>query len=124
MPHCKNCWIRLHKRMAIYYRDSFDCVYCRCIFPIDETGHGLTLDHLDSEGGNNASNLVTCCPSCNATRGKRSLAEWYTILESRGIPARTIRARIKRLTARPLNLYAGRMYARLRCPNYPKYGYK
>jgi len=61
-------WIRPEKRLAIYVRDGFDCVYCRGVFPL---GTDLTLDHITprSRGGSNdASNLVTCCFSCNSAR--------------------------------------------------------
>ena len=61
-------WIRPEKRMAIYIRDGFDCVYCRGVVPL---GTDLTLDHITPrslDGGNDASNLVTCCLSCNSSR--------------------------------------------------------
>ena len=61
-------WIRPEKRMAIYIRDGFDCVYCRGVFPL---GTDLTLDHITPRslgGSTDASNLVTCCLSCNSSR--------------------------------------------------------
>jgi len=64
------CWIRSEKRLAIYLRDEFRCVYCGANMhgaaPAD-----LTLDHVrpKSRGGSNeASNLVTACKSCNCAR--------------------------------------------------------
>lgn len=62
--------------MAIYARDSFDCVYCRGVFPIRLDGKGLTLDHVvpRSQGGKStAANLVTACISCNCGRKQRAL---------------------------------------------------
>ena len=87
--------------MAIYHRDSFDCVYCRMVFP-PATGRGdLTLDHiiLRSQGGSNdATNLVTCCWSCNSARQDREL----TAAERR---------RAARAVAKPLDMTAGRRIA-------------
>jgi hypothetical protein len=122
MPHNKGMdWIRLDKRMAIYFRDSFDCVWCRSVFPIDTKGYGLTLDHLDPDKGNESSNLVTCCKFCNSSRKELSLKEWYTTLKKRGYNPRGIKKRISRLIKKPLNLFAGKWLASLRRPNYPKY---
>lgn len=62
-------WIRQEKRLAIYRRDGFACVYCGSTVK-------LTLDHVipHCEGGSNChSNLVTCCHACNCSRGKKSL---------------------------------------------------
>lgn len=63
-------WIRADKRLAIYLRDGFHCLYCLTdlhgAHPTD-----VTLDHLQcrADGGtNNESNLVTCCRSCNCSR--------------------------------------------------------
>ncbi len=69
-------WIRKPKRLAIYSRDGFACVYCgRSV----EDGIGLSLDHITpySLGGKNtADNLVTCCGTCNSSRGNRSVEEF------------------------------------------------
>jgi 5-methylcytosine-specific restriction endonuclease McrA len=72
-------WIRKEKRLAIYLRDGMRCVYCG-------TGVGkcqLTLDHLDLEGTNDATNLVTACKGCNAARldknWKRFADDPYTV---------------------------------------------
>lgn len=119
MPHNKGMdWLRLPKRMAIYYRDAFDCVWCRGVFPIDTRGYGLTLDHLDPSKGHEASNLVTCCNSCNSARKELTQAEWCKRLKERGYNVEGIRKRIRRLTRKSLNLYAGKWLASLRRPNY------
>lgn len=60
-------WIRREKRLAIYARDGFECVYC-------QTHENLSLDHLHprSKGRDNRSrNLVTACRMCNMQRGDR-----------------------------------------------------
>ena len=114
-------WVRLPKRMALYFRDSFDCVWCRGVFPINELGYGLTLDHVDPEQGNGPSNLVTCCLICNSAKKDLSLVEWYARLAERGFNPRRIKERIERLTRKSLNLEAGRWLASLRRPKYRTY---
>lgn len=67
-------WIRPEKRQAIYLRDGEKCVYCG-------QEERLTLDHLRpvQKGGNNgATNLVTCCLSCNSKRGNKSWKAFAT----------------------------------------------
>lgn len=57
-------WIRRAKRVAIYERDGWACVYCGSP---DE----LTLDHIDPRscgGSNHAINLLTACYRCNSKR--------------------------------------------------------
>jgi hypothetical protein len=122
MPHNTGMdWIRLPKRFAVYFRDSFDCVWCRCVFPIDTKGHGLTLDHLDGSKGHDATNLVTCCHECNSTRQDLTLDEWYARLASEGHNVRGLKLRVARLTRKPLNMYAGKWLASLRRPKYAEY---
>lgn len=66
-------WIRQEKRLAIYLRDRFTCAYC------GKDLHGVrggqcTLDHLtprDHGGSNEATNLITCCHTCNSGRGAK-----------------------------------------------------
>jgi len=69
-------WIRPEKRLALYLRDGLACCYCGASV---EQGIRLTLDHLRpyaNGGTNNATNLVTCCSTCNSSRGKRSWREF------------------------------------------------
>ena len=71
-------WIRPEKRLAIYLRDEFTCIYCGCDL------HGahpnqITLDHVRpvSAGGSNSEhNLVTACRRCNCSRGNKPIAEF------------------------------------------------
>jgi len=73
-------WIRPEKRLAIYLRDGLACCYCS---EAVEDGAKLTLDHLRpySKGGNNdATNLVTCCHRCNASRGSRSWKRFVIVV--------------------------------------------
>lgn len=60
-------WITRIRRLAIYARDHFCCVYCL-------SPNRLTLDHLrprNKGGGHGSKNLVTACYSCNSARGDK-----------------------------------------------------
>lgn len=71
-------WIRADKRLAIYLRDSFCCLYCGCDL------HGadprdVTLDHLVARvdgGTNDESNLVTACRECNCSRQDKPVSRF------------------------------------------------
>jgi len=119
MPHNKGMdWIRLPKRMAVYHRDSFDCVWCKGVFPVDPLGYGLSLDHLDSTKGHNPANLVTCCRSCNSVKKDLTLREWYAYLASEGRNIKAIKRRIHYLTRKPINLEIGKWLAYARRPSF------
>ena len=73
-------WIRPDKRLAIYLRDGFRCVYCGESLR-DSDPATATLDHLipRCEGGDNdETNLVTACRSCNSTRQDKPWREYAT----------------------------------------------
>lgn len=110
-------WISLQKRLAIYKRDDFDCVWCRGWFATDELGYGLSLDHLHDRHDHRAENLVTCCPECNSRRSGLSLRRWITTLAADGHEsAQTIRARVAAAASRPIDLQEGKRLALLRRP--------
>ncbi len=74
------CWIRRERRLAIYVRDAFQCLYCgrdlRSAAPAD-----VTLDHLlprSAGGTNEAVNLVTACRSCNSARQDKPWIDYAT----------------------------------------------
>lgn len=85
-------WIRPEKRLRIYARDEWKCVWCGCGVvralivtgaqrPVAEAmGVRLaTLDHVlprTRGGSNDASNLVTACAECNEARGDRCALDW------------------------------------------------
>lgn len=78
-------WIRAEKRVAIYERDGWECVYCgrgpRQQTPLRLTGVVLSLDHLvpqSQNGSNDAKNLVTACISCNSSRQDKAWTEYAT----------------------------------------------
>lgn len=76
----KGCWIRKEKRLAIYIRDRFTCMYCgKDLIAVNSSD--ITLDHLSprSCGGNNeATNLVTACKSCNSGRQDKPYDQYAT----------------------------------------------
>lgn len=68
-------WIVRTRRLAIYLRDRFTCLYC------GKDLHGcsnrdITLDHVRCRirgGCNRTSNLITACVSCNSRRAHRPI---------------------------------------------------
>lgn len=91
-------WIRADKRLAIYLRDRFTCLYC-CRDLHDADPADITLDHVhcQSDGGtNDESNLVTSCRACNCSRQDKPLARFA---------GRETRAHIRRNTRRNLAPY-------------------
>jgi 5-methylcytosine-specific restriction endonuclease McrA len=66
-------WIRKDKRLSIYLRDEFHCLYCGVNLKTAKP-EDVTLDHLlprSAGGSNDATNLVTACRSCNCSRQDR-----------------------------------------------------
>ena len=82
-------WISVLKRRAIYFRDGHVCCYCgrdeqTIIAECDRNWDMLSLDHIKAhvDGGNNeANNLITCCRSCNSSRGSKSVLEFAAYKE-------------------------------------------
>lgn len=71
-------WITRERRLAIYLRDRFICVYCGTDLHNARPAN-VTLDHLlpRCDGGTNeAGNLVTACRRCNCSRGARLWQEF------------------------------------------------
>ncbi len=70
-------WIRRARRLRIYARDGWRCIWCRCRVAIGAKARSkhLALAHLDHVkprvlGGSNATeNLITSCKRCNDKRG-------------------------------------------------------
>lgn len=102
-------WIRQEKRLAIYMRDHFACLYC---------GKGveeeivLTLDHVVHRDGNDASNLVTACLECNMAKTWWSLARFLRgRTDAERVVARVARAcakNVKRLLPEAKRVIAAR----------------
>jgi 5-methylcytosine-specific restriction endonuclease McrA len=91
-------WIRPEKRLSIYLRDRFTCLYClRDLHDADP--RDVTLDHLNcnhAAGNHHESNLVTACRSCNSSRQDTPLARFA---------GPETRAHIRRNTRRSLKPY-------------------
>lgn len=103
-------FIRPERRMAIYFRDGFRCIYCLADVV---NGAELTLDHLEPRGGHATENLVTCCHACNSERRADPLPEWYARLRGRGIATTAVRHRVFRAKRRPINMDLGTLAARV-----------
>ena len=59
-------------RSNVYLRDMYRCQYCSNIFAAKH----LTLDHVQprSKGGQTSwENIVTCCKTCNTSKGSKVL---------------------------------------------------
>lgn len=103
-------WIRKEKRLAIYSRDGFACVYCGTI-------HRLSLDHLQARevgGTHDAVNLVTACVSCNSARQDKPMRAWLATLRTNGINTERMSLKIRRLVARPIDINEGKRLLTLR----------
>ena len=88
-------WIRPEKRRRLYKRDAFRCVYCE-----QGVAHGvmLTLDHITPRelgGGNEATNLVTACRSCNSAKRDLPLTSFITYLADAGVDTDGIARRVR-----------------------------
>lgn len=75
-------WITRKRRLAIYARDAWRCVWCCAgvVLPTGGTGDGTaTLDHVvprEHGGDNTTPNLVTCCMRCNRLRASKTVYEF------------------------------------------------
>jgi 5-methylcytosine-specific restriction endonuclease McrA len=97
-------WCRPEKRLAIYLRDGFICVYCG-------REMSLSLDHVIPHalgGGNEASNLVTACKPCNSARGKKTVRQFLAWLRVRGADTAGLAARVRNCTRRRVDMAAGK----------------
>lgn len=104
-------WIRPDKRLAIYARDGWACVYC-------QASDTLTLDHIvsvEKAGRNNhETNLITCCLSCNSAKKDLHIRAWYAVLRGLGHDVVDIQKRIRRFTRRKLDRIEGKRLFQIR----------
>lgn len=101
-------WIRPAKRLAIYHRDGFACVYCGATV---EAGAVLSLDHVrprELGGGHQASNLVTACIPCNSARQELPMKRWLATLADKGRDPVELAARVRRQTRRVIDIATGK----------------
>ena len=65
-------WIARKIRLALYARDTYTCLFCRCVCHTDVSDDRCmmaTLDHLDGNHKNNKRrNLATVCYRCNSRK--------------------------------------------------------
>jgi 5-methylcytosine-specific restriction endonuclease McrA len=100
-------WIRPEKRLAIYARDGFACVFCGA----DEGECLLTLDHVlprELGGTHEATNLITACLSCNSSKRDVTMREWFRILRDKGIDTVKLSGRIRVHVARKIDVQLGK----------------
>lgn len=100
-------WIRREKRLAIYARDGFACIYCGA----NEGETMLTLDHVlprELGGTHDGENLVTCCFSCNSSKQDVSMRAWFQALRDRDIDTTKLSSRIRKHLARPIDINLGK----------------
>jgi 5-methylcytosine-specific restriction endonuclease McrA len=101
-------WIRPEKRLAIYARDGFACIYCG---ETAEEGHGLSLDHViprEMGGTHEAENLVTACVSCNSMKRDVDNRRFFEMLRDKGIDTTNLSRRIRNALARKLDMAEGK----------------
>jgi hypothetical protein len=108
-------WIRPARRLAIYARDGFACVYCGA------SGDGptpvlLTLDHWVAGLNHSNGNLLTACRPCNSGKQNFPNRQWYKVLRSWGIDTKGLLARVRRHLARPVNVALGKRLLAARAP--------
>jgi len=105
-------WCRSTRRLGLYIRDGLACVWCGDTI---ESGATLTLDHIVpyangggtwGNGGNENSNLLTACKSCNSSRGRRSVEAFASAIG--GDRAEDILAHIEATRARPVDIKAAK----------------
>ena len=73
-------WIRRTRRLALYIRDGFRCVYCQTDL-LDAHPKSITLDHVDGTlvfglAIHTNDNLVTCCQPCNKSKHDNDVTAW------------------------------------------------
>jgi len=98
-------WIRREKRLAIYMRDNFSCLWCG---KSHDNGALLQIDHLipQSKGGDNEpNNLLTACKPCNDRRGDMSVEEFIATLSKSVSGRRKIHQRISAAVSQMLPFF-------------------
>jgi len=101
-------WIRPERRLAIYARDGFACLFCGTT---SDEGASLSLDHVlprELGGSHDSSNLVTACVSCNSAKQDSTMRTWFASLRDRGIDTARMSAKIKRACAAKVDIKLGK----------------
>lgn len=89
-------WITPKRRLALYLRDRFTCIYClRDLHDADP--RDITLDHIiPGHSDHSSKNLICACRSCNSARGDKPLSRFC---------GPETRAHIRRNTRRSMGKY-------------------
>lgn len=70
------------KKVAVYSRDNFRCMYCERQFEYSDVGTKfLTIDHVIpviKDGTHDWNNIVTCCLDCNIRKSDDDLMFFLT----------------------------------------------
>ena len=101
-------WISRQRRLAIYLRDNFTCVYCLKNLH-DADPRDISLDHIVCRidgGSHHESNLITSCHRCNSKRADKSLAQFAGV-ETRKMIKRNIHRKLTRYLKLAQALLAG-----------------
>jgi len=72
------------EKIRIFRRDPFRCQYCGLDGTKDfDTWHyaNLNVDHIDPRAGNDDSNLVTACCTCNLIKGAHPCKTFENVKE-------------------------------------------
>ena len=97
MPRSSH-WIRTSTRLARYIADDYTCAYCgvradsQQLFEEAGVHADLTIDHVVWNGGNDWSNLVTCCRSCNESKGAGTVAD---VIRREHLDEATVKQRLR-----------------------------
>jgi hypothetical protein len=96
------------------------CVYCRkaMVYPYlgENCADRATIEHLNCDGpfycnkGLEVRDIVICCGSCNSSRGRKELVEWFKTpyCIERNISARTVAAPVRSYLRRQIKSGPGR----------------
>lgn len=87
------------KAIAVYHKTKGHCGYCGCMLPFV----GYTVDHVvprSKGGGNELSNLMASCRTCNTSKASRSVEEFRLVMAARS-------ADCDLFTAKQLNFLKG-----------------
>ena len=110
-------WIRPTKRLRVYDRDEWCCVYCRkTVYSVAlvrdqkaqpaSNAEPATLDHIicrsSGKANHHESNIVTCCLSCNSQRQDKPVRAFARLIETKNNTAEEIVKRVNKLRRRVL----------------------
>jgi hypothetical protein len=112
MPHSNGGgWIRTAKRLAIYERDGWTCVYCardvrEARTPTPTLEHVYRHQERHTGDFNGPGNLVLACLACNSARNAAPLHRYLSRLPVHVLPWAV--SELAQRTSRPLEPYMAR----------------